>query len=101
MREEREKQRINEEIRRRRIKEEEKNKKKELEKAIGNYTKNQKLSQINEQNINKIFGEKSKNLTNYEKIHLFDRKINPNEVKEKMNLKVTLRNPNKDYKYKI
>ena len=53
------------------------------------------------QNINNIFGEKSENLSEYEKIHLFDRKINNSGVKEKMNLNVTLKNLNKDYNYEI
>ena len=101
IREEQERQRINEEERRRirRLEEEEKNKK--MQKTIENYTRNKKLFQINEQNINKIFGKKGENIPNYEKIHLIDRKISTCEVKEKMNLNVTLKNPNKDCNYEM
>ena len=72
----------------------------ELHNAIDNYNKNEKIILLNEQNINNI-GEKLENLSDYEKIHLLDRKINTNEIKEKMNLNVTLKNPNKEYKYEI
>ena len=64
-----------------------------------NYNKNQKLFQLNEQNIKKIYGEKYKELSEEDKIHLFDRKINNSEIKEKINLNITMKNPNKDYKY--
>ena len=96
-REEEEKQRIN--AARRRLEEEKKNN--ELRNSIENYHKNKKLDILINQNINNIFGEKSENLSEYEKIHLFDRKINNSGVKEKMNLNVTLKNLNKDYNYEI
>ena len=107
IREEQERQKILEEERRREKmqKEEEKykifvEKNNELHNAIENYNKNEKIILLNEQNIKNI-GEKLENLSDYEKIHLLDRKINTNEIKEKMNLNVTLKNPNKEYKYEI
>ena len=64
-----------------------------------NYNKNTKLFQLNEKNINKIYGEKSKELSNEQKIHLLDRKINNCEIKEKINLNITMKNSNKEYQY--
>ena len=64
-----------------------------------NYNSNIKLFQLNEKYINQIYGDKTKELSEDEKIHLFDRKINNCEIKEKINLNITLKNPNKEYKY--
>ena len=64
-----------------------------------NYNKNKQLFQLNEQNIKKIYGEKYNKLSEEDKIHLFDRKINNCEIKEKINLNITMKNPNKEYKY--
>ena len=32
-------------------------------------------------------------------MHLFDKKINNCEIKEKINMNITMKNPNKEYKY--
>ena len=69
------------------------------ENIIQNYNKNIKLLQLNEENINKIFGEKSKELSNEQKIHLLDRKINNCQINEKIKLNITMINPNKEYQY--
>lgn len=85
--------------------EEELKKKKLLEKnnelfnTFKNYTKNEILVQINEQNLKNIFGEKLKEISDLEKLCLFDRKINNCEIKEKLNLNMKLKNPNKECKY--
>ena len=52
-------------------------------------------------NLNKIFGEelKEKNLTFEQKYHLFDRKINNCEDKEKLKLNVKIKNPNPECEY--
>ncbi len=62
-----------------------------LRNTLKNYTQNQKLVKLNEQNINDIFGEKSKELSYYKKIHILDRKINNCNIKEKLNLNITLK----------
>ena len=86
-------------------KEEELKKKELLEKnnelfnTFKNYTKNEILVQINEQNLKNIFGEKLKEISDLEKLRLFDRKINNCEIKEKLNLNMKLKNPNKECKY--
>ena len=87
-----------------RKREEEKNKRlleqeNKLRNTLKNYSQNQKLLKLNEQNINDIFGEKSKELSKYKKIHILDRKINNCDIKEKLNLNITLKNPNKEYLY--
>ena len=64
-----------------------------------NYNNNLKLFQLNEKNINQIYGDKTKELSEDEKIHLFDRKINNCEIKEKISLNIALKNPNKECKY--
>ena len=104
-----EEQRKREEERKRREeeqrkREEEKNKRlleqeNKLSNTLKNYSQNQKLLKLNEQNINDIFGEKSKELSKYKKIHILDRKINNCDIKEKLNLNITLKNPNKEYLY--
>ena len=66
---------------------------------IKNYNKNIKLLKLNEENINKIFGEKSKELSIEQKIHLLDRKINNCQINEKIKLNITMKNPNKEYQY--
>ena len=70
-------------------------------KALENIRKNSKLeAQINN-NLNKIFGNDlaKKNLSFEQKYHLFDRKINNYEDKEKIKLMVTIKNPQPEYEY--
>ena len=70
-------------------------------KALENIKKNAKLeAQINN-NLNKIFGNDlaKKNLSFEQKYHLFDRKINNYEDKEKIKLMVTIKNPQPEYEY--
>ena len=69
------------------------------ENAKDNFKKNQNLFQLNEQHIKDIFGEQTKELSEEEKMHLFDKKINNCEIKEKINLNITMKNPNMEYNY--
>ena len=66
-----------------------------------NYNKNIKLFQLNENYISQIYGDKKNDLTEDEKIHLFDRKINNCEIEEKINLNITLKNPKEECKYEV
>ena len=70
-------------------------------KASENIKKNTKLQTQIDNNLNKIFGEelKEKNLTFEQKYHLFDRKINNCEDKEKLKLNVKIKNPNPECEY--
>ena len=70
-------------------------------KASKNIQNNAKLQTQIDNNLNKIFGQQlnKKNLTFEEKYHLFDRKINNNEEKEKLKLCVTIKHPNSNYAY--
>ena len=61
------------------------------------FKNNLDLFQLNEQNIKDIYGEQSKELSEEEKIHLFEKKINNCLIKEKINLNITRKNPNKIY----
>ncbi len=69
------------------------------ENAKDNFKNNLNLFQLNEEHVKDIFGEQSKELSEEEKMHLFDKKINNCEIKEKINLNITMKNPNKEYKY--
>ena len=67
--------------------------------AFKNYSENKNLKLLNNSNIKKIYGEKSKELTNDKILHMLDRKINNCEINEKLNLKITLKKPKKEYLY--
>ena len=67
--------------------------------AFKNYSENKNLKILNNNHINKIYGEKSKELSNDKILHLLDKKINNCKIEEKLNLKITLKNPNKEYLY--
>ena len=92
----REERRNNAEKEEKRIREEMQRKREE---AFKNYSKNQPLVDLNKGIINKIFGEKSKDLSNDEILHILERKINNCGIEEKLNLKITLKNPKKEYLY--
>ena len=67
-----------------------------------NIDKNIKLKNLNEQNLKNIYGnnENEKNkLTFQNQLHLFDRKITNYEKKEKIKLKIGLKNPDLNSKY--
>jgi glycerophosphoryl diester phosphodiesterase len=69
------------------------------ENAKDNFKNNLNLFKLNEQHVQDIFGEQSTELSEEEKMHLFDKKINNCEIEEKINLNITMKNPNKEYKY--
>ena len=69
------------------------------ENAKENFKNNLNLFKLNEQYVQDIFGEQSNELSEEEKMHLFDKKINNCEIEEKINLNITMKNPNKEYKY--
>ena len=66
-----------------------------------NIRNNEKLKAQIDNNLNKIFGAEleKKNLNFEQKYHLFDRKINNCEEKEKINLTVKIKNPKPEYEY--
>ena len=61
-----------------------------IEKATENLYQNNKLSELNEKIIKQIYGNNSKYLSMQERIHLFDRKINNLDIKEKIQLNLNL-----------
>ena len=69
--------------------------------ASENIRNNEKLKAQIDNNLNKIFGAEleKKNLNFEQKYHLFDRKINNCEEKEKINLTVKIKNPKPEYEY--
>ena len=74
-----------------------------IEKALENLNKNSKLKELNEKMLAQIYDDKSKRnaLSVEEKIHLFDRKINNCEIKEKVILIISLKNPDSKCQYEI
>ena len=70
-----------------------------IEKATENLYQNNKLSELNEKIIKQIYGNNSKYLSMQERIHLFDRKINNFDVKEKIQLNLNLKNLDKKGEY--
>jgi hypothetical protein len=73
----------------------------DTQRASENIRNNEKLKAQIDNNLNKIFGAelKKKNLNFEQKYHLFDRKINNCEEKEKINLTVKIKNPKPEYEY--
>ena len=73
----------------------------DTQRASDNIRNNEKLKTQIENNLNKIFGAEleKKNLNFEQKYHLFDRKINNCEEKEKINLTVKIKNPKPEYEY--
>ena len=73
----------------------------DTQRASENIRNNEKLKAQIDNNLNKIFGAelKKKNLNFEQKYHLFDRKINNYEEKEKINLTVKIKNPKPEYEY--
>ena len=76
-------------------KENKENEEEKNNKRIANMTNNEKLNELNKRLLDNIFGKKSKNLTNNKKIHLFSRKINCCDTREKICLNISLKNHNK------
>ena len=73
----------------------------DTQRASENIRNNEKLKAQIDNNLNKIFGAEleQKNLNFDQKYHLFDRKINNCEEKEKINLTVKIKNPKPEYEY--
>lgn len=73
----------------------------DTQRASENIRNNEKLKAQIDNNLNKIFGAEleKKNLNFEQKYHLFDRKINNCEEKEKINLTVKIKNPKPEYEY--
>ena len=74
-----------------------------IEKALENLKKNKKLKELNDKILEQIYDDKSKinALSIEEKIHLFDRKVNNYEIREKILLLLTLKNPDSKCQYEI
>jgi len=70
-----------------------------VENACSNFKSNVKLKELNEKMLKNIFGEKQKDLSEEQKLHLFDRKINNYEIQEKVKYEIKLKNPNEKIKY--
>ena len=70
-----------------------------VEKTCSNFKSNVKLKELNEKMLKNIFGEKQKDLSEEQKLHLFDRKINNYEIQEKVKYEIKLKNPNEKIKY--
>ena len=69
------------------------------EKASDNINKNVKLQKLNQTFFQNLFGNKQQDLSEERKLHLFDRKINKYEIKEKIRYKIKLKNPNEKIQY--
>lgn len=74
-----------------------------IEKALQNLNKHSKLKELNDKIVEQLYDDNSKRsaLSVEEKIHLFDRKINNCEIKEKVLLNLTIKNPDSKCKYDI
>ena len=74
-----------------------------IEKALANLKKNKNLKELNDKILEQIYDDKSKinALSIEEKIHLFDRKVNNYEIREKILLLLTLKNPDSKCQYEI
>ena len=72
-----------------------------IEKAANNLNQNKKLFELTDKIINQIYdnNSKSKSLSMQERIHLFDRKINNFNIKEKIQLNLNLKNLDKKGEY--
>ncbi len=71
------------------------------EKASDNINKNVKLQKLNQKFFENLFGNKQQDLSEERKLHLFDRKINNYEIKEKIRYMIKLKNPNEKMQYEF
>ena len=70
-----------------------------VEKKCNNFKTNVKLKELHEKMLKNIFGEKQKDLSEEQKWHIFDRKVNNYETQEKVKYAIKLKNPNEKIKY--
>ena len=68
--------------------------------SMDKFKKNVQLFELIEQSSKNTCGEKTSSQEEKKKF-LFDKKINNCEIEEKINLNITMKNPNKEYKYEI
>ena len=61
-----------------------------VEKACNNFKTNSKLKELHEKILKNIFGEKQKDLSEEQKLHIFDRKVNNYETQEKVKYAIKL-----------